>query len=140
MVLKLPCYGATLRQAARAISQEYDRVLAPLNLTTTQFTLLRTLGQRPGTRVNDLAEALAMDQTTASRTLALVKKAGLIKRQIGEDRRESRWMLTAAGSEKLRKGLPLWEEAQRRIDALLEPGEAARLKSAVFRLTEKLVG
>src|SRR5438309_2103595 len=140
MVLKLPCYGATMRQAARAISQEYDRVLAPLNLTTTQFTLLRTLDQRPGTRVNDLAEALAMDQTTASRTLALVKKAGLIKRQLGEERREVRMVVAGGRKEKPPKRTPVWEGAQPTRRPPPQAWEAARFKNAVFPPPEKLVG
>src|SRR6266704_609871 len=112
MALKLPCYCASLRQATRAISQEYDRAMRPLNLTGTQFTLLRMLNELPSARVNDLAEALAMDQTTVSRTLALIKDAKLIERQAGEDRREARWVLTAAGRKKLREGSPLWESAR----------------------------
>ena len=58
MALKLPCYCASLRQATRAISQEYDRAMRPLNLTGTQFTLLRMLNELPSARVNDLAEAM----------------------------------------------------------------------------------
>lgn len=139
MALKLPCYCASLRQATRAISQEYDRVMRPLGLTGTQFTLLTILSKLPNARVNDLAEALAMDQTTVSRTLALVKDAKLIERQAGvEDRREARWVLTVAGREKLRKGLPLWESAQRRVESLMGADQAGRLKDAAFRLTQKL--
>src|SRR2546428_13556003 len=131
MALKLPCYCASLRQATRAISQEYDRAMRPLNLTGTQFTLLRMLNGLPSARVNDLAEALAMDQTTGSRTLARVKDAKLIERQAGEeDRREARWGLTAAGREKLRKGLPLWESAQRSVESLIGADQDERLKEA----------
>ena len=138
MALKLPCYCASLRQATRAISQEYDRAMRPLNLTGTQFTLLRMLNGLPSARVNDLAEALAMDQTTVSRTLALIKDAKLIERQAGEDRREARWVLTAAGRKKLREGSPLWESAQRRVESLIGADQAERLKDAAFRLTQKL--
>jgi len=112
--------------------------MRPLNLTGTQFTLLRMLNELPSARVNDLAEALAMDQTTVSRTLALIKDAKLIERQAGEDRREARWGLTAAGRKKLREGSPLWESAQRRVESLIGADQAERLKDAAFRLTQKL--
>ena len=138
MALKLPCYCASLRQATRAISLEYEKAMNPLNLTITQFTLLRFLSLRPGGRVNDLAEALGMDQTTMSRALALVKSAGFIKRQAGKDRREARWDLTSEGNAKLQEALPFWEKAQKRIEAVFGSDEALSLKSAVFRLTQSL--
>ena len=138
MALKLPCYCASLRQATRAITQEYERALRPFGLTTTQFTVLTVLDRQPNARVNDMAGALAMDQTTVSRTLALMAEAGLIKAADGEDRRETRWLLTAGGRRKYQKALPKWQAAQKRIESLLGPDEATRLKAIAFRLTEKL--
>src|ERR1700686_466940 len=69
MAAPLPCYCATLRRAARVISQKYDAALRDLQLTITQLTLLTALHELPLARSNDLVEALAIYQTTLSRTL-----------------------------------------------------------------------
>ena len=78
MTVRLQCYCASLRQATRVISQKYDAALAAADLTVTHFTLLTALRDNPGARANDLVGALAMDQTTLSRTLALMERDGLI--------------------------------------------------------------
>lgn len=137
MALKLPCYCASLRQATRAITQGYERALRPLGLTVTQFTVLTVLDRQPSARVNDLAGALAMDQTSASRTLALMEKAGLVESADGEDRRETRWEIAGAGRRRLRKAQPVWQAAQQRVESLLG-ADAERLRTIASRLTDRL--
>src|SRR5262252_6335562 len=112
---QLPCYCASLRRAARAVSQRYDAALRDTGLTITQFTLLTALTEAPQARVNDLAQALAMDQSTLSRTLPLMARAGLVERARGADLRESHWSLTARGRERRRRALPHWQAAQRQM-------------------------
>ncbi len=137
MTLELPCYCASLRQAARAISQKYDTVLRDLQLTVTQFTLLTALRNMGKPRVNDLAEALAMDQTTLSRTLKTMERDGLITSAHGEDRRETRWTLTARGQDRYKRAYPRWQAAQRDVEKLLGP-DLQRMKAAAFRLSTRL--
>jgi DNA-binding MarR family transcriptional regulator len=137
-IIKLPCYCATLRQAARVISQKYDAALRDSQLTLTQFTLLTALGELPQARVNDLAEALGMDQTTVSRTLQGMERAQLIDRVAAPDRRESRWTLTAQGRERRRRALPHWKAAQKGIERALGAEGAQRLAAAAFELAGRL--
>ena len=59
------------------------------------------------------------DQTTLSRTVALLKKAGLVNIRIGDDRRVRVITLTPKGIERFAVAMPLWERAQARADALL---------------------
>src|SRR5262249_2176092 len=132
MAIQLPCYCASLRQAARTISQQYDQAVRPAKLTITQFTIMMMLRHRPGIRVGELAEALAMDQTTISRTVALMRRDGLIEQEESQDRRERRWVLTAIGHRRYEKALPLWEAAQQKIEAGLGPGSSKRLKALAF--------
>ena len=73
----LPCYCATLRQAARAVTALYEEVLADSDLHATQYTVLQALKLVPNLTTTDLADALGIDQTTATRTLALIRKSGL---------------------------------------------------------------
>ena len=139
MTVSLPCYCATLRRAARIVSQKYDAALRPVDLTITQFTLLTTLAEMPeAPRISDLVEALAMDQTTLSRTLKLMEEGGLITRKEGADRRESRWVLTARGRSKRRQALPHWTAAQKDLETLLGLADARQLAATAFSIGERL--
>src|SRR5256885_3223607 len=111
-LLSLPCYCATLRQAARAITVLYEQMLADSGLHATQYTALQLLDSAPNLSTTELAEALGIDQTTATRTLALIKKAGLAGDTIGLDRRQRRWALSAQGQSLMRQLTPRWEAAQ----------------------------
>ena len=117
MAIRLHCYCASLRQAARIISQKYDAALAAADLTVTRFTLLTALQENPGVRANDLVDVLAMDQTTLSRTLALMERDGLIARHDGEDRRAVHWKLTSSGRARLKRASPIGKPRKRASSA-----------------------
>ena len=134
----LPCYCATLRQAARAISQKYDAALRGTGLTITQLTLLMMLDEMKRPRVNDLAEGLAMDQTSLSRTLRTMERDGLITAVAGEDKRESRWILAPRGQQQLKRAMPAWRAAQKSVEKLLG-ADAERVSSAAYELSTRLM-
>jgi DNA-binding MarR family transcriptional regulator len=52
------------------VTQFYDAVLRPSGLRVTQFTLLQALHHAPEISQKQLAELLAIDSTTLTRTLA----------------------------------------------------------------------
>jgi len=134
----LPCYCATLRQAARAVTTLYEEALAESGLRSTQFTALELLKSAPRLTTTDVAHAMGMDQTTATRTLGLIKKAGLVSDVPGNDRRERHWTLTAAGEATLRRVRPKWEAAQAALEQRLGRAEAAALKKAAFAAATQL--
>jgi DNA-binding MarR family transcriptional regulator len=134
----LPCYCATLRQAARAVTVLYESVLADSGLHATQYTVLQVLSRVSDLTTTELADAIGIDQTTASRTLALVKKIGLIKASAGRDRRERRWSLTPAGVGTVEKLNPAWEAAQQAFEKRVGRAEAAALKKASHLVASKL--
>jgi DNA-binding MarR family transcriptional regulator len=138
MAIQLPCYCASLRQATRLLSQIYDASLRDSGLTVAQFTLLTVLERLPSSRINDLALALATDQTTLSRTLRLMERDSLISEGPGEDLRESRWRLTGSGRRKLQRARPRWKAAQKTVKDLIGVKEAARLQAVTARLTARL--
>ena len=82
-LLSLPCYCATLRQAARAATVLYEDMLADGALHATQYTALQLLELAANLTTTELAEGLGIDQTTATRTLALIKKAGFAVDTVG---------------------------------------------------------
>jgi DNA-binding MarR family transcriptional regulator len=134
----LPCYCATLRQAARAVTALYEEALAESGLRSTQFTALELLKSAPRLTTTDVASGMGMDQTTATRTLALLKKGGLVIDAAGSDRRERRWALTAAGEATLRRVRPKWEAAQAILEQRLGRSDAAALKKAAFSAASRL--
>ena len=138
VAVRLQCYCASLRRATRVISQKYDAALAAADLTVTHFTLLTALQENPGARANDLVDVLAMDQTTLSRTFALMERDGLIARHEGEDLRAVHWKLTNAGRARLKRAEPHWKAAQESVKRLLGEQDVRRLTDSTFRLAEKL--
>ena len=109
------CVCGNLRKAARAITQLYDEVLRPTGLRVTQFGILgATMAMEPVT-VTRLADLTVTDRTTLTRNLKLLEKRGLLRVQMGNDRREREVTLTARGREALASGLPLWQKAQTRV-------------------------
>jgi len=137
-LLSLPCYCATLRQAARAVTVLYEDMLADTGLHATQFTALQLLDLAPNLTTTELAEGLGIDQTTATRMLALIKKAGLAIDTIGADRRQRHWALSVQGQALLKKLRPRWEAAQEAFEKRLGRAEAVALKKASYLAASRL--
>jgi DNA-binding MarR family transcriptional regulator len=111
----LPCLCASFRRAARALTQHYDEAVRPLGLRVTQFTVLQALSITGEVSQVRLGEVLAMDSTTLTRTLDIMRRSGWVSRRRGEDRREWRLRLSALGSDQLRRALPAWKKAQQQM-------------------------
>jgi DNA-binding MarR family transcriptional regulator len=127
----LPCLCGSFRRTSRALTQLYEEALRPLRLRATQFTILQALSLAGEVSQGQLGEMLAMDSTSLTRTLAIMRRQGWIAERRGEDRRE-RWLrLANAGEVKLRRALPVWEKVQSRLRRQL--GEPAW--NDLFRLT-----
>ncbi len=128
------CACTNLRKAARVATQRYDAALKPCGLRATQLTLLLACAEPQGTTIAELAEALAVDRTTLSRTLRPLARKGLIDVGRGRDRRARRIAISAAGGEALAAALPLWAEAERAFAESLGWDEMERLLSALARV------
>jgi DNA-binding MarR family transcriptional regulator len=129
----LPCYCATLRQAARAATSFYEEALKGSGVRATQFTVLQVLKTAPELQTTGVGELIGIDQTTATRTLALMKESNLVVDYAGTDRRERRWRLTPLGEATYRKMQPKWERAQAMVERRLGRAEAIALRKYSFR-------
>lgn len=134
----LPCYCATLRQAARAATALYEAALGDSGVPLTQFTALQVMSRSANLTTTELAQIIGIDQTTATRTLAHIKKAGLARTASGDDRRERRWVLSAEGERTMRKLMTKWEKAQAAFETRLGPATAAALKDSAYIAARKL--
>jgi DNA-binding MarR family transcriptional regulator len=132
--VKLPCYCATLRQASRVLTAFYDERLQPSGLRVTQFTVLQALDTLESARILDLEGALAMDQTTLTRNLALLAKRGFVKVVARPSGREKCWGLTAKGGKAFEQALPLWEDAQAEVKRRSGARNIQALHQDIFEL------
>ena len=125
MIDASPCICGRLRRASRTLSRVYDEALAPVGLTVTQFSVMRTLSRldRPG--LLELAETTAHEKSALWRTLQPLERKGWVAAETEPGARGQKLSVTPAGLEKLAAALPLWRTAQTRVSDILGPREAA---------------
>ena len=114
-MIDLSCMCATFRRASRALTQMYDQELRPEGLRGTQFTILQALTLAGEVTQGRLGGILAIDSTTLTRTLRIMRRDGWVRMQQGEDRREWRLGLTKEGEALYERALPAWERVQKRV-------------------------
>lgn len=134
----LPCMNASLRRAARAVSQSYETEFRTARMRATQFTLLEVIKAQEGITQSVLGLLLALDSTTLSRTLAPLEKRGWIRSLPGEDRRERRFVLTPSGRRQLDRARPRWERAQEQMRKRLGPSAWEQVMAALLRVTRAM--
>lgn len=98
------CAVMNLRQATRVITAFFDAELRPTGLRATQLNILMAIEVAGAATVTGLAEILAMERTTMTRNLQLLRRKGLIE--------GNGIVLTARGRRAAAKALPHWERAQ----------------------------
>ena len=133
---ELPCMCGSFRRTARALTQVYEEALRPLGLRATQWTILQALARAGEVSQGRLGEMLAMDSTSLTRTLAIMRHAGWVAEQRGEDRRERRIRLSPGGQAKLKRATPVWEKVQSRLRKKLGKHEWERLLQLTQHVTE----
>ena len=131
----LPCTCANLRRAARAVTRLYNGELQRDGIEVTQFTLLMALNETGAMPQGELGRLLALDSTTLTRMLDLMKRRGWVQAKEGDDRRLRIFSLTPAGRAKYLRGLPHWKRAQDRLRTALREGAASQLSGLLAEVT-----
>jgi DNA-binding MarR family transcriptional regulator len=126
---------ANLRRASRAVTRLYNRELQSDGIEITQFTLLMALDRTGEIPQGKLGELLALDSTTLTRTLELLKKRGWVQAKEGNDRRMRIFHLTKSGQEKFRKSSHHWKRAQDRVQAALGETMMDKLSGSLAEVT-----
>ncbi len=140
----LGCTCFSLRRAARQVTQVYDHMLAPAQLTANQFTLLVQLygfaaAGRSGLSIGTLAERVGMDPTTLTRNLQPLEAQDLVGRAANPDDGRSRIItITDKGFRRLQKAVPLWQRAQRHVEETLGEQNVLALKGFLDLSFERL--
>ncbi len=127
------CICLHTRMAARAVTRAYDAALAPLGLEGTQFTLLSAIAVDPTRSVTAMADRLALERSSLSRNLTLLKQRGLIA-QAGGRGRAVRYAVTEAGLALMETALPAWDAVQRRLEAEIGESGWSELRGGLRRI------
>jgi len=135
MLPALPCACANLRRAARAVTRLYNRELLSDGIEITQFTLMMALNQVGEISQGELGELLALDSTSLTRMLKLLKEHGWVQAKEGDDRRFRLFRLTKAGREKFRQCVPHWKHAEEQLRAALGEKAMSELGPVLVEVT-----
>jgi DNA-binding MarR family transcriptional regulator len=128
-LMKTICYCAAVRTAARKTTALYDSILRPAGVTLAQYSLMRKVERAGTVSLTGLGRLAELDRSTIGRNVKALEALGLVRTAPAEDQREAAVRLTSAGEATLERAQPLWEEAQRRVEAALGGPEARRLRA-----------
>jgi DNA-binding MarR family transcriptional regulator len=134
-LFELPCACQNLRRLTRVITRIYDQELRKAGLEITQFGLLTALAATGEANQKRLSAGFAMDSTTLTRTLALLRKQGWVQVKRGKDRRERVFSLTRAGKRQMAEARPYWELAERKLRQELGDVGWKQMQETVRRMT-----
>jgi DNA-binding MarR family transcriptional regulator len=131
----LPCTCANLRRAARAVTRLYNQELRADGIEITQFAVLMALSHTGAIAQGELGKLLALDSTSLTRMLELVKRHGWVESNEGDDRRMRIFRLTTAGRARFQQSLPHWQRAQDRVQKALGEKAIAQLTGSLMEVT-----
>jgi len=133
------CSAARLLRAARVLTRHYDEALRPAGITITQFGLLNVIKRAEPESISDIASILDIDRTTLSRNLKPLEKANLVFRGNEGGSRRRRVLLTTLGVAKLEEAMPLWQQAQTRVEQVLGDAKLKDLYGALSMIRPELI-
>ncbi|HEY1998916.1 MarR family winged helix-turn-helix transcriptional regulator [Paraburkholderia sp.] len=126
-----------IRQAARYVSQLYDRHLAPVGLTITQFSIMNKLRRAGSMTMRQLADAMVMERTTLVRALQPLQRDGLVSGRNATSRgRGLSLSLTPDGQARFAAARLCWRAAQGDFERRFGAERAALLRGELFDMTK----
>lgn len=128
------CHCLAARRSARHLTRLYDRHLAPVGLSTSQFSLLALVEAHPAIAIQDLSVLMVMERTTLMRALKPLREQDLLACEAQGSKAALRLTLSEAGSRKLRQAEPYWLAAQREFEAQAGEQSAADLRQDLLRV------
>ncbi|HLX01934.1 MAG TPA: MarR family winged helix-turn-helix transcriptional regulator [Trinickia sp.] len=130
------CNCFALRQAARYVTQIYERHLAQVGMTAAQFTIMAKLARQPESTMLELSEQMVMDRTTLVRALKPMQRDGLVVTKPSEhDSRMFLLSLSAAGEKIFDQAVIAWRAAQDEFEKKFGRARAKALRAELFSMT-----
>ena len=132
------CDCLAIRQAARQITQLYERHLSNDGLKAGQYAILRKLSVLGSTSIGDLAHSMVMDATSVTRAIKLLQRDGLVGVSGADDLRTRLVHVTGKGRTKLRAANVSWRKAQDQFERAFGASEARQLRRTMLRVVESM--
>lgn len=129
------CAGMHLRMAERLVTRFLEARLRETGLSFAQFSLMAQIAAARDDTVNALAERMGLDQSTLSRNLQALERAGLVEIVVAElDMRRRAVWLTETGVRRLQAALPVWRDAHATVSDLIDVPKIRRIAAQVANL------
>jgi DNA-binding MarR family transcriptional regulator len=125
------CAGLQIRLAARRITRFLEARMTGTDLSLAQFGLMAHIAAGGDDTIGALAARTGLDQTTLSRNLRTLERAGLVEIAIVEKdlRRRAVW-LTEKGARRLESAIPAWRRAHAALATVLGSRDIRRIAAA----------
>jgi DNA-binding MarR family transcriptional regulator len=128
------CNCLALRQAARQVTQLYERHLGKVGLKSSQYSILARLKRLGPLSVNELAALMVMNRTTTGRAVRPLERDKLVVIEAGRDARTRVIRLTPAGERRIKAAEAHWREAQREFEHAYGARASAALRTDLARV------
>ncbi|NEU31982.1 winged helix-turn-helix transcriptional regulator [bacterium LRH843] len=133
------CACVSLRKAARAVTQQYDKQLQPIGLKVTQYSMLANIVRNKDISISNLGEVMSLDQTTVTRNVNILKNSGYVTiTKNKHDSRTKRISITDEGFAKLKEARPIWLQIQEKIVNQIGEEKYKDLLDALKKLQEPI--
>ena len=124
---------------ARQLRKQFDRDLAGIGVTRSQWTAIVVAVSRPGANQRVLAEALDMSEAAAGRLVDRLCAEGLLERHAKEgDKRAYCVSVSEKGTPILERGSALATQLEDNAFRGMDDGEVRQLSSLLDRLYENM--
>jgi DNA-binding MarR family transcriptional regulator len=131
------CAGLNSRRAARLITRFLEARMAGTGLSVAQFGLMAHVAAAADDTINGLVARTGLDQTTLSRNLHMLERAGLVEiATVEKDLRRRAVWLTEKGARTLEAALPAWRRAQEALSEVVDPRAVRMLAAAAEALAD----
>lgn len=120
---KTSCICINIRRIANELTNYYDKMMEPLGITITQYSIMSSLNKLGDCSVSDLAKHMGLARTTMVRTLKPLFTKELVEDISMEGTRNRKLRLTKKGQEIYVKAKPLWQSAQEDVIKILGKDE-----------------
>lgn len=124
---------------ARLLRNNFDRKVAALNVTRSQWTMIALVARHPGCTQRTIAENLEMSEASAGRLIDRLCADGLLERRQRADDRRARAVYVSKQADPLlgRLGAIATESEQRMFQGLSDD-EIALMRSFVDRIYDNV--
>jgi DNA-binding MarR family transcriptional regulator len=131
------CTGMKIRLAARRVTRFLEARTQAAELSVAQFALMTHVAAARDDTIGALAERMDLDQSTLSRNLRVLERAGLVEIAIVEKdlRRRAVW-LTEKGARRLEAAIPVWRTAHAALSESVSPVEVRSLAATTEALAD----